>query len=43
MIDHARLVDLMVTEIHNMLKMNQTPEETLANIRQKSSTLNLVK
>jgi adenosyl cobinamide kinase/adenosyl cobinamide phosphate guanylyltransferase len=43
MIDHARLVDLMTTEIHNMLKMNQTPEETLANIRQKSSKLNLVK
>lgn len=43
MIDHARLVDLMTTEIHNMLKMDQTPEETLANIRQKSSTLNLVK
>lgn len=43
MVDHARLVDIMTVEIHNMLKMDQTPEETLANIRQESSKLNLIK
>ena len=42
MVDHPRLVDIMTTEIQNMLKLEQTPEETLSNIRQKSSKLNLV-
>jgi ABC-type glycerol-3-phosphate transport system substrate-binding protein len=42
MVDHARLVDIVTTEIQNMLKMEQTPEETLTNIRQKSENLNLV-
>jgi len=42
MVDHARLVDIMTTEIQNMLKLEQTPEETLANIRQKTSKLNLI-
>ena len=42
MVDHARLVDIMTTEIQNMLKLEQTSEETLANIRQKTSKLNLI-
>ncbi len=42
MVDHARLVDIVTTEIQNMLKLEQQPEETLANIRQKSANLNLI-
>ncbi|MDD3655520.1 MAG: extracellular solute-binding protein [Atribacterota bacterium] len=43
MVDHARLVDIMTTEIQNMLKLEQSPEDTLANIRQKSANLDLIK
>lgn len=39
MVDHPRLVDIMTTEIQNMLKLEQTPEETLSNIRQKAPNL----
>lgn len=40
-VDHAKMVDIMVAEIHNMLKMQQTPEQTLAHIRQQIAPLNL--
>lgn len=40
-VDHAKMVDIMVAEIHNMLKMQQTPEQTLTNIRQQTAPLNL--
>jgi hypothetical protein len=33
----------MTTEIQNMLKLEQSPEDTLANIRQKSANLDLIK
>ncbi|HHT89740.1 MAG: extracellular solute-binding protein [Bacillota bacterium] len=40
-VDHAKMVDIMTAEIHNMLKMQQTPSQTLANIRQQIQPLNL--
>lgn len=40
-VDHPKMVDIMTSEIHNMLKMQQTPEQTLANIRAQIKTLNL--
>lgn len=40
-VDHAKMVDIMIAEIHNMLKMQQTPEKTLANIRKQIKPLNL--
>ena len=40
-VDHAKMVDIMTAEIHNMLKMQQTPEETLARIREQIAPLNL--
>lgn len=40
-VDHAKMVDIMTAEIHNMLKMQQTPEQTLANIRKQVKPLNL--
>ncbi len=40
-VDHAKMVDIMTAEIHNMLKMQQTPEQTLANIRGQVKKLNL--
>lgn len=40
-VDHAKMVDIMVAEIHNMLKMQQTPEQTLTHIRQQTAPLNL--
>ena len=40
-VDHAKMVDIMTAEIHNMLKMQQSPEQTLANIRQQTEHLNL--
>jgi hypothetical protein len=35
------MVDIMTAEIHNMLKMQQSPEQTLANIREQIKNLNL--
>ncbi len=40
-VDHAKMVDIMTAEIHNMLKMQQTPEKTLANIQKQIKPLNL--
>ena len=40
-IDHAKMVDIMTAEIHNMLKMQQSPEGTLANIQRQIKPLNL--
>ena len=40
-VDHAKMVDIMTAEIHNMLKMQQTPEETLARIREQIAPLKL--
>jgi multiple sugar transport system substrate-binding protein len=40
-VDHAKMVDIMTAEIHNMLKMQQSPEQTLANIREQIKNLNL--
>jgi ABC-type glycerol-3-phosphate transport system substrate-binding protein len=40
-VDHAKMVDIMTAEIHNMLKMQQNPEQTLGNIRNQIKNLNL--
>ena len=40
-VDHAKMVDIMTAEIHNMLKMQQTPEQALASIRKQIKPLNL--
>lgn len=40
-VDHAKMVDVMTVEIHNMLKLQQTPEETLTNIQNQVQTLDL--
>lgn len=40
-VDHAKMVDIMTAEIHNMLKLQQTPEQTLANIQKQIKPLDL--